>query len=67
MANPKLTPPEQEIDAPARPVATEQSAEADQEIDIAGTEADEPAVGAAIEDGRRKPGPDDVNSRGTRR
>ena len=67
MANPKQTPPEQEIDAPARPVATDQPAEADQEIDIAGTEADEPSVGAAIEDHRRKPGPDDVNSGGTRR
>jgi hypothetical protein len=67
MPNPKQTPPEQETDAPARPVATEQPAEADQEIDIAGTEADEPAVGAAIEDRRRKPGPDDVDSGGARR
>jgi len=60
------TPPEQERDTPARPAATEQPAEADQEIDIAGTEADEPAVGAAIEDRPRTPGPDDDDSR-TRR
>jgi hypothetical protein len=67
MPNLPQTPPEQEIDAPARPAATEQPAEAEQEIDIAGTEADERSVGAAVEDRRGKPGPDDVNSGGARR
>ena len=54
---------------PSRPEAEElppeasPSAEADQEIDIAGTEADEPPIGEAVEDARRRtPSADDPSA-----
>ena len=57
--NPQPSPPESP-DAPDRPTEASPSAEADQDIDIAGTEADEQAVGEAIEgDRRRTPAADD--------
>lgn len=67
MPNPPSTPPEQELDAPAKTSTAVEPAEADQEIDTAGTEADEPAVGAALETPRRPAGPDEVTPRDSRR
>jgi hypothetical protein len=65
---PSPPPTKPEPDDPAPPPATREPAEADQAIDIAGTEADEPAVGAAVEDRRRRPPePDDVGRDDPRR
>jgi hypothetical protein len=59
--------PEQDLDVRDTPPAASDSAEADQDIDIAGTEADEPAVGAAVETPRRPAGPDDIEPPDPRR
>jgi len=59
------SPPPDAQDLPPEAVP---SAEADQEIDIAGTEADEPPIGEAIEDDRRRtPAADDPTATRPRR
>ena len=65
--NAESTTPKPQPDEAPRPPATPEPAEADQAIDIAGTEADEPAVGAAVEDRRRRSEPDEVNDDDPRR
>jgi hypothetical protein len=64
---PPSTPPEQDLDAPDPPSPASETAEADQDVDIVGTEADEPGVGAALETPRRPAGPDDVDPPAPRR
>ena len=61
MATPSPRPPSSPPpDARELPPEAVPSAEADQEIDIAGTEADEPPIGEAVEDDqRRTPAADD--------
>lgn len=61
------TPPEPDRDAPDTPPAVSEPADTDQNIDLVGTEADEPAVGAAVEVPRRPAGPDDVDPPAPRR
>ena len=66
--SPHPSPPSPPPDARELPPEAGPSAEADQEIDIAGTEADEPPIGEAIEDDRRRtPAADDPTATRPRR
>jgi hypothetical protein len=58
--NPPPAPAEPRRDDPP---ADSPPASADQDVDIAGTEADEAAVGEALEDDRRRPGRPDTPAR----
>jgi hypothetical protein len=60
MPKPPKMPREVDLETLDTPSSASESAEADQDIDLAGTEADEPGVGAAVETPRRPAGPDDV-------
>ena len=53
--SPHPPPPSPPPDAQELPPESWPSADADQEIDIAGSEADEPPIGEAVEDDRRRP------------
>jgi hypothetical protein len=67
MPTPQSPRRDQELDSPETPSPVTEPAEADQDVDIAGTEADEPAVGAAVETPGRPAGPDEVHPRDPRR